>query len=120
MTENNRPPNPEDTTQDPNPNKPTDVERQVQSSFIDLPSRWDRYEPLAEICNQHLGRGSRAYIEGRLQTRAWHDTDGQQHFRMEVVAEEMIMLDQPRLERTAPSAREEDSGDEEDQRHLED
>jgi len=48
---------------------------------------------LAEICQQHLVKGSRVYIEGRLKTREWADRDGQRHSRVEVVANEMIMLD---------------------------
>jgi single-strand DNA-binding protein len=47
---------------------------------------------LAEICNQHLARGQQVYIEGRLQTRSWEDSNGQRHFRTEVVANEMIIL----------------------------
>ena len=47
---------------------------------------------LAEICNQHLTKGQRVYIEGRLQTRGWEDEDGKKHFRTEVVANEMIIL----------------------------
>lgn len=49
--------------------------------------------PLAEICKQHLVKGSRVYIEGRLKTRNWTDSDGQRHSQIEVVANEMIMLD---------------------------
>jgi single-strand DNA-binding protein len=48
---------------------------------------------LAEICNQHLHKGSQVYIEGRLQTRNWEDTSGTRHFRTELVANEMIILD---------------------------
>ena len=48
---------------------------------------------LAEICNQYLRKGSRVYVEGRLQTRSWDDTDGQRHSRTEVVANEMMILD---------------------------
>jgi single-strand DNA-binding protein len=48
---------------------------------------------LAEICNQHLRKGSHVYIEGRLQTRSWEDTVGARHFRTELVANEMIILD---------------------------
>ncbi len=48
---------------------------------------------LAEICNQHLRKGSHVYIEGRLQTRSWEDAEGVRHFRTELVANEMIMLD---------------------------
>jgi single-strand DNA-binding protein len=48
---------------------------------------------LAEICNRYLERGSRVYIEGRLQTREWEDAGGLTHNRTEVVADEMIRLD---------------------------
>ena len=48
---------------------------------------------LAEICNQHLRKGSQVYIEGRLQTRSWEDGSGIKHFRTELVANEMIILD---------------------------
>ncbi len=48
---------------------------------------------LAEICNQYLRKGRRVYIEGHLQTRSWEDQGNQKHFRTELVANEMIMLD---------------------------
>jgi single-strand DNA-binding protein len=48
---------------------------------------------LAEICSQYLKKGSRVYIEGRLQTRRWENAEGQRCYRTEVVANEMIMLD---------------------------
>jgi single-strand DNA-binding protein len=47
---------------------------------------------LAEVCNQYLRKGSRVYIEGRLQTRNWEE-QGQRRSRMEVVANEMVILD---------------------------
>jgi single-strand DNA-binding protein len=51
---------------------------------------------LAEVCNQHLSRGQQLYIEGRLQTRKWEDNEGKKHFTTEVVAREVIMLDERR------------------------
>jgi single-strand DNA-binding protein len=51
---------------------------------------------LAETCNQYLFKGSRVYIEGRLQTRHWEDADGNRRTAVEVVANEMIMLDKRR------------------------
>jgi single-strand DNA-binding protein len=47
---------------------------------------------LAEICNQHLRKGQQIYVEGRLQTRRWEDSEGNKHFTTELVAKEMIML----------------------------
>lgn len=51
---------------------------------------------LAEICKQHLAKGRLVYIEGRLQTRHWEDQEGAKHSSTEIVANEMIMLDDPR------------------------
>jgi single-strand DNA-binding protein len=52
---------------------------------------WDK---LAEICAQYLQKGSRVYIEGRLQTRSWDDqATGQKRYMTEVVANDLIMLD---------------------------
>jgi len=48
---------------------------------------------LAEICGQYLRKGSKVYIEGRLQTRDWVGQDGVKRYRTEIVAENMIMLD---------------------------
>jgi single-strand DNA-binding protein len=50
---------------------------------------WNR---LAEICQQYLLKGSRVYIEGRLQTREWQDQEGKQHTVSEVIASDMIIL----------------------------
>lgn len=52
---------------------------------------WDR---LAEICAEYLRKGSRVYIEGRLQTRSWEDAEsGEKRYKTEVVLNELIMLD---------------------------
>lgn len=51
---------------------------------------------LAEICKQHLSKGRLVYIEGRLQTRQWEDNEGNKHSSTEIVANEMIMLDERR------------------------
>lgn len=48
---------------------------------------------LAEICGQYLKKGSKIYIEGRLQTREWTGQDGIKRYRTEIVGENMIMLD---------------------------
>lgn len=51
------------------------------------------WQKLAETCNQYLRKGSKVYIEGRLQTREWQDQQGQKRYTTEVVANEMVMLD---------------------------
>jgi len=47
---------------------------------------------LAEICGKRLIRDQYVYIEGRLQTRGWEDSNGRRHFRTEVVAHDLIAL----------------------------
>lgn len=51
---------------------------------------------LAEICHQHLSRGQQAYVEGRLQTRRWEDAEGKKHAATELVAKEIIILNERR------------------------
>ena len=51
------------------------------------------WNKLAEICNKWLAKGSRVYVEGRLQTRQWQDQDGQTRYTTEVIANDMIILD---------------------------
>lgn len=60
---------------------------------------WDK---LAEICNQYLTKGTRVYVEGRLQTRKWTGQDGQERYTTEVIAQDMIILS-PKGDRAAPS-----------------
>lgn len=51
------------------------------------------WRKLAEICSQYLKKGSKVYIEGRLQTTEWTGQDNIKRYRTEIVAENMIMLD---------------------------
>lgn len=47
----------------------------------------------AEICNQHLSRGSSVYVQGRMHTRTWDGQDGQKHSRTELIASQVLFLD---------------------------
>lgn len=60
------------------------------------------WEKLGEICNQYLTKGTRVYIEGRLQTRKWQDQNGQDRYITEVIANDMIILS-PRADRPSSS-----------------
>jgi len=44
------------------------------------------WEKKAEMIKSSLHKGSYVYIEGRLQTRAWEDRDGNKRYTTEVVA----------------------------------
>lgn len=52
---------------------------------------------LAELCAQLLFKGRRVYIEGRLQTRSWTAQDGTNRQVTEIVANDMIILDNKRV-----------------------
>jgi single-strand DNA-binding protein len=73
-------------------------EKQEKAEFHNIVA----WRKLADICGQMVKRGSKIYVEGRLQTRSWDDAQGQKHWRTEVVADNMIMLD--RLNRGAAQA----------------
>jgi single-strand DNA-binding protein len=64
-------------------------QKQEKAEFHNIVA-WRR---LAEICGQYLKKGSKIYLEGRLQTRDWTGQDGIKRYRTEIVAENMIMLD---------------------------
>ena len=51
---------------------------------------------LAEICAQILYKGRRVFVEGRLQTREWTDTEGRQRNVTEIVIDNMIALGAPK------------------------
>ena len=51
---------------------------------------WQR---LAEIAGEYLKKGSKVYIEGRLQTRSWDDKQtNQKKYMTEVVASDLVLL----------------------------
>ena len=52
---------------------------------------WDQ---LADLCGRFLNKGSKIYVEGRLQTREYNDRDGNKRRSTEVVAREVVFLDQ--------------------------
>jgi single-strand DNA-binding protein len=59
-------------------------------------TEWHRvvmFRRLAEIAGEYLRKGSKVYIEGRLQTRKWQDQQGNDRYTTEIIADEMQMLD---------------------------
>jgi single-strand DNA-binding protein len=50
------------------------------------------WRKLGEIAHQYLKKGTQVFIEGRLQTRSWDGKDGTKHYRTEIIADNMIML----------------------------
>lgn len=59
-------------------------------------TEWHRvvfFRRLAEIAGEYLKKGSKVYVEGKLQTRKWQDQNGQDRYTTEIVVNEMQMLD---------------------------
>jgi single-strand DNA-binding protein len=84
-----------------------DGERRTETEWFNVVA----WSSLAEICKQYLTKDRLVYIEGRLQTRHWDDQDGNKHSATEIVASEMIVLEERREASQAGS--EFDEGDEE-------
>lgn len=58
-------------------------------------TEWHRvvfFRRLAEIVGQYLTKGSKIYVEGKLQTRKW-EKEGVDMYTTEIVANQMQMLD---------------------------
>ena len=51
------------------------------------------FDRLAEVAGQYLKKGSKIYIEGKLQTRKWQNQQGVDQYTTEIVGNEMQMLD---------------------------
>lgn len=47
---------------------------------------------LAEIARDYLKKGTKVYLEGKLQTRKWQDKEGRDQYTTEIVAHEMQIL----------------------------
>ncbi|MBK1646874.1 single-stranded DNA-binding protein [Thiocapsa imhoffii] len=59
-------------------------------------TEWHRvilWRRLGEIAGQYLRKGSKVYIEGKLQTRKWTDQSGQDRYTTEIQGNELQMLD---------------------------
>ena len=92
-------------------------QKQKEAEFHNI-VMWSK---LAEIASQYLHRGSKVYVEGRLQTREWTGQDGIKRYRTEIVADNMIMLNGPsgsaagsgekNISNAAPTQKEENNGE---------
>jgi len=69
-------------------------------------TEWHRivaWEKLAEVCGKYLGKGSKVYVEGKLQTREY-EKDGQKHYQTEIVAREVKFLSEKKAGAPAAAA----------------
>jgi len=66
----------------------TSGERKQAADFHNVVA-WNK---LAEICGQLLKKGTKVFVEGRLQTRTWQDPQGSKKYKTEIVIDDMIIL----------------------------
>ena len=58
-------------------------------------TEWHRvvaWRRLAEVCGEHLHKGNKVFIEGKMQTRKWEDQDGNTRYTTEIVARDLEMI----------------------------
>lgn len=72
-------------------------EKQEQAEFHNIVA-WGK---LAEICGQYVDKGSRVYVEGRVQTDSWLVGDVKK-YKTKVIANNVIMLDKKSVEQNTP------------------
>lgn len=73
----------------------TDVWKDKATGEKKEKTEWHRvvfFKGLAEVVRDHLKKGSHLYVEGKLRTRRWTDTDGTGRYTTEIVAQEMQIL----------------------------
>ena len=75
---------------------------------------WHRvvfWRKLAELAGEYIKKGSKIYIEGRLQTRSWVDDNDQKHFITEIIADNLVMLDKRQTDNESSIVSEPDTVD---------
>ena len=79
-----------------------------QTGEMQEKTEWHRvvfFGKLGEIAGEYLKKGSKIYVEGRIQTRKWQDKEGHDRYSTEIIGNEMQMLDSKGGgDFTAPSA----------------
>lgn len=66
-----------------------------QSGELQSRTEWHKviaWKFLAETCAEHLSKGSKVYIEGKLQYRKYTADDGQERMVTEILAREVKFL----------------------------
>lgn len=65
---------------------------------------------LAEICGNHLSKGSLVFVDGKISTKQWEDKDGVKRYKTEIIIGEMKMLEKKTGEARPEAAPKDDDG----------
>lgn len=74
----------------------SDTWNNKQSGQREEKTEWHRlvlFNQSAEIAEKYLKKGSKIFVEGKLQTRKWTDKDNQERYTTEVLVDNFTMLD---------------------------
>ena len=61
----------------------------VEKTYLHQIVFWNR---TAGIVEEHVRKGTRLAVEGKLTTRSWEDEAGLKHYRSEIVGRELLLL----------------------------
>src|ERR1039457_7701903 len=50
------------------------------------------FKRTAEIVRDYVKKGSKLYVEGRIQTRSWDDKEGAKHYKTEIIINDLSLL----------------------------
>ena len=85
-----------------------------QTGEIKERTEWHKvvmFNRLAEVAGEHLSKGSKVYVEGKIQTRKWKDQSGQDRYTTEIVGSQMQMLDSKESKPQAQPQPQQSNGD---------
>ena len=73
----------------------SDRQKDAQGNWQDR-TEWHNlvaFTRTAEIVRDYVKKGSKLYIEGKIQTRSWDDKEsGQKRYRTEIIVNELVLL----------------------------
>lgn len=85
------------------------VELAIATSYTDKEKKqfttWHRvvaWGNMAQMIKDKLAKGDRIRIEGRLENRSFEGKDGQKHFMVQVVANNVMLLNKKTQKETTP------------------
>lgn len=81
-------------------NRRVKQEGQADADFIGIVA----WQKTAEFCSKYFKKGQQVWVQGRIQTRTWDDTEGVKHYVTEIVAEQVGFADSKKDDNGQPAA----------------
>jgi single-strand DNA-binding protein len=87
--------------------------RDKQSGDKQQRTEWVRataFGKLAEIMGEHLTKGAKVYVSGKMRTSKYQGQDGVDRYSTEIIADELLMLDSRQGGQQAPAQQQPSGG----------